>query len=168
MKTLPAALLASLLILLSPAADAFGHDHRIGAGANYWVAVSDIDVDNLDEDGFGYFISYQYRPTLIGFDLALEFLPDHLGDDAIAPQASLILGSALYVAGGIGVLYTDGAFLDEPFYALRAGLDLQVLPSLYLDISANYRFSRRSDLRDDGRKIDTDTIFLGAALRLGF
>ncbi len=161
-------LAATLLALLCIGTNAMARDHRIGAGATYWVAVNDIDIDDLDESGLGYFISYQYRPSLIGFDLALEFLPDHLGDDAIAPQASLILGSALYAAAGIGVLYTDGKFLDEPFYALRAGLDLEVIPSLYLDISANYRFSRRSDLRDDERKIDTDTVFLGAALRLGF
>ncbi len=141
---------------------------RIGGGANYWVALEDIDVDNVDESGLSYFVSYQYKAGLLGLELNAEMLPDRFGDDAVAPQAYLVFGSGIYVAAGIGVMHQHGEWADEPFYGLKAGLDLEVLPSLHLDLSANYRFNEKSDLGDEHTDLDTDTVFLGAALRLAF
>ena len=141
--------------------------HRIGAGANYWMVIDDLDVDDIDDAGFAYFVSYQYRMTgPFALDLTLERVPDRFGQSAYAPQASLLLGGPLYVALGIGGIYTDGSFGNEPFYMLRAGVDLPLLFWLRLDIAAQYRFNDFADLRDDDRKIGTDTVFLGAALRL--
>lgn len=162
------ALIAAFII--TAAAPAFSNDnpHRIGVGANYWTAIDDIDTDNLDDNGLSYYVSYQYWPSLIGVEAAYEWLPDHIGDDAMAPQAYIILGSGIYAAAGIGALYIDGEFLDDPFYAFKAGLNLELLPSLYVDISACYRFSERSDLKNDETDIDTDTVFLGGAVRLAF
>ena len=54
---------------------------------------------------------------------------------------------------------------DKPFFALKAGVNLELLPSTFVDISANYRFSDKEDLDDDNKDIDTDTVFLGAAFR---
>lgn len=141
--------------------------HRIGAGANYWTVLEDIDVENVDEDGFSYFASYQYRPTLIGLQADLEFLPDRFGEDAIAPAAYLLLGKAIYAAAGAGILNLDGEWADDPFFALKAGLDLEVLPHVFLDVSASYRFDPETELEDAVDNIDTDTVFLGAAVRLG-
>ncbi|MGB5983967.1 MAG: hypothetical protein WBG37_01585 [Desulfobacterales bacterium] len=31
--------------------------HRLGAGLHYWTALDDIDLDEVDEDGFGLIIS---------------------------------------------------------------------------------------------------------------
>ena len=162
-------LLLSLLVLLfclasAPAAD---QAHRIGGGVNYWVALDDLDED-FDEEGLSYLATYQYRPTLIGFQADVEFLPDLFGEDAIAPAAYLLVGSAIYAAAGAGILNVDGDWADEPFFALKAGLDLELLPSIYLDISASYRFNYGIDLDDAVDEIDTDTVFLGAGLRLGF
>lgn len=145
-----------------------GDNHRLGAGANYWVTVNDIDVDDIDKNGFSYLVSYQYRPTLIGFEVDGEMLPNRFGKDAYAPQAYIILGQALYAAAGIGITYQDSKFADEPFYALKAGFDINILPGLYLDIAANYRFNDKDDLEDEDTKIDTDTVFLGATARLAF
>ena len=39
--------------------------HRIGAGAHYWYTIDDIDVEEIDEDGLGWIISYQFVPTPI-------------------------------------------------------------------------------------------------------
>lgn len=149
------------------AAQAGDSVHRIGAGANYWTVLDDIDVDDVDEDGFSYFASYQFRPTLIGLQADLEFLPDRFGEDAIAPAAYLILGKAIYAAAGAGILNLDGEWADDPFFALKAGLDLEVLPHIFLDISASYRFDPETKLEDAVDNIDTDTVFLGAAVRLG-
>ena len=161
-------LLLSLLVLLfclasAPAAD---QAHRIGGGVNYWVALDDLDSD-FDEEGLSYLATYQYRPTLVGFQADVEFLPDLFGENAIAPAAYFLVGSAIYAAAGAGMLSVDGKWADDPFFALKAGLDLELLPSIYLDLSASYRFNYGIDLDDALDEIDTDTVFLGAGLRLG-
>ena len=141
------------------------HRHRLGGGVNYWVALDNLE-SNIDDDGFSYFLSYQSRPDLIGWDFTLEFLPDRFGEDAVAPQFHFILGRGIYAAAGAGWMHRDGSFADDPFFSLRAGLNFQVLPGLFLDIFGNYRFNEEADLKDSDTKIDTDTIFLGAALRI--
>lgn len=160
-------LVITLSLLLLPIAQA-AHPHRIGVGANYWVAVDSIHVDDLNDDGLSYLLTYQWRPTLVGLQADLEFLPDLFGKDAIAPAAYLVVGSAIYAPAGIGIVHQDGKFADNPFFAFKAGLDLEVLPSIYLDISACYRFNSKYDFNDAIDAIDTDTVFLGAAVRLGF
>jgi len=157
-----------LALFLLPAAQAADSVHRLGAGANYWSCIDDVDVDDVDEDGFSYFASYQFRATLIGLEADVEFLPDMFGENAIAPAGYLLVGKAIYAAAGVGIVNFDGEWAEEPFYALRAGLDLEVLPSLFLDVSASYRFNSETKLDDAIDDIDTDTVFLGAAVRLGF
>ena len=148
----------------------FSHaESRLGVGVNYWVTVDSVDVDDVDENGFSYYLSYQYRGDhLLGFQADLELLPDRFGEDAWAPQAYLVLGKALYAAAGVGMVYTDGSFADEPFFALKAGFDLEVFSGIYLDLNVNYRFNDKTDLEDSDSDIDTDTLFFGAALRFGF
>jgi len=142
-------------------------DHRLGGGANYWVAIDDVDTDDIDDNGLSYFVSYQYRGSLIGLEAQVESLPDLFGEDALAPQAYVILGKTLYVSAGAGIIHQDGEFADDPFFALRAGLDIELLPGLYVDVFGNYRFSDEMNLDDAIDDIDTDTVFLGAAVRLG-
>lgn len=150
----------------APAVRAAG-EHRIGAGANYWVALEDIEEEeDVDEDGLSLLVSYQYWPSLLGLELDLEFLPDRFGESAMAPEAFILLGRTIYCGVGIGITYSDDSFADEPFYALRAGLNLELLPVLYLDIAGNYRFNDTAELKADETDIDTDTVFFGATLRL--
>jgi hypothetical protein len=35
----------------------------IGVGANYWTALKNVDVHNIDKDGFSWLASYQYQPA---------------------------------------------------------------------------------------------------------
>ena len=158
-------LLTCILFAMILPLNAQEHLNRLGGGMNYWVAIDDISSET-DDDGFSYFISYQRRPALLGWDLALEFLPDRFGDDALAPQFHLILGQGIYAAAGAGWVHQDGSFVDEPFFSFRAGLNFQVVSGLFLDIFGNYRFNEKADLSDSDTKIDTDTVFLGAALRI--
>lgn len=146
------------------------NDHRFGVGANYWVALEDIEVESkkFDDDGVAYLASYQYWPGLLGLELDVEFLPDRFGESAFAPEAYVLFGRSIYCGLGIGITYSDDDFADEPFYALRAGLNLELLPILYLDISGNYRFNDSAELKDEKSDIDTDTVFLGATVRLAF
>jgi hypothetical protein len=146
-------------------------EHRLGLGANYWVAVDDIKIQDIDKDGLSYLVSYQWRPALIGLQADVEFLPDLFGKDGVAPAAYVLVGKAIYAALGAGMIHLDGGWLDDPFIALKVGLDLELLPSLFLDISASYRYHgtiRELDVEDELKKIDTDTVFLGAAARIAF
>ncbi|MDO5675767.1 MAG: outer membrane beta-barrel protein [bacterium] len=155
--------LVLLLALAYPAANASA-EHRLGGGVNYWVMLDDLD-DDFDDKGLSYLVSYQYWAGLIGVELDVELLPDRLDETAIAPQAYLLIGKGIYAGAGIGIINSDGDFADKPFFALKAGVNLELLPSTYVDISANYRFSDKEDLDDKNKNIDTDTVFLGAAFR---
>ncbi len=146
-------------------------NHRIGGGVHYWVAIEDIDEDDVDEDGFAFIFSYQY--LMAGFfklEGNLEFLDKgYAGSDefVLSPQLYLLAGRGLYGGAGIGINYSDGDFADEPFFALRAGFDFEILPSIFLDIHANYRFEKWDfeKIEDD---IDTDTVTVGAIVRFEF
>ena len=144
--------------------------HRIGGGVHYWTALDDIDVDDVDESGLAYVISYQLRPaSLIKFGIDLEMLPEDFGgapDPVYAPQAYVILGGGIYAGLGIGGYYTDGEFAEDLFYNLRAGLDFALLPLLYLDINLNYRFEEWDDIKTVDEDVSSDTLTIGAALRL--
>ncbi len=174
MKSIGAWILGAILLTagLGQSIQASDTPNRLGGGANYWVVLEDLDkedVRDLNEDGLSYFASYQYWPSLLGLELQVEMFPDWIGkDDAFAPQAYLLLGSTIYAAAGVGILYFDDDWADDPFYALKAGINLELFPSLFLDIAANYRFNNETQFKDENTNIDTDTVFLGAALRLGW
>lgn len=166
MKLLLAFVLGAMPFILSDAQAEF----RLGVGANYWKAVDDVDDDDFDEDGLSWILTSQFGLTdLAKLELAVERYDDGFAgadEEVYAPQAFLLLGSTIYIGAGIGWYYYDDEFSDDPFYALRAGLDLELLPSIYLDINANYRFADWEEL--DGDDINGDTVTLGAAVRLEF
>ncbi|HMO05936.1 MAG TPA: hypothetical protein PKC67_13435 [Kiritimatiellia bacterium] len=145
---------------------------RLGIGANYWQTIDSVDVDDFDEDGLSWVASLQFElASYSKIELGVEWYEAGFGGaakDLYAPQAFFILGKGLYAGIGIGGYYTDGEWADDPFYALRAGLDVEILPNISLDINANYRFQTWDDLSDDGKDVDTDTVILGAAIRFGF
>ena len=145
--------------------------HRLGGGLRYWVALDDIDVDDVDEDGISFIVSYQYSMAdFFKLEADLEFLDKGYAgaDDTVwSPQAFFLVGKGLYGGVGVGINYSDGDFADNPFFAFRAGFDLEVLPSIFLDINANYRFEKWDFDRIE-EDLDTDTITVGAILRYEF
>ena len=164
MNRLLMAILALGLVLF--AADLQAGEHRIGGGANYWIAVDDLDEEGIDDDdGFSYFVSYQHWWDFLGVEVDMELLPDRFGDNAYAPEAYILIGSTIYAGAGMGLIRTNGEFADDPFYAFKFSLNLEMLHRVIDDISANYRFNDSVQLEDDDTDIDADTIFLGAAIR---
>jgi len=143
--------------------------HRLGAGANYWKTVSDLDstdVTDINEDGLSWLASYQYAPAgIFKVEVDLEYYPSLTVDGKTfwSPEAFVLVGGTLYAGAGIGTYYSDGTFNKTPFFMLRAGLDFAILPFLSLDINANYRFDDLSSFST--QDLDTDTIRLGAAVR---
>ena len=166
-----AMLVISGLAVLVLATASFGGS-RIGAGMHYWKTLDDIDLGEIDESGVSWIVTYQYgAPSLIKFQADLEIFPEKFAgfqETALAPQVFVILGSVIYGGVGIGTYYVDGDFADNPFYLLRAGLDLELVPKLFLDINANYRFENWENIDEQLEDIDTDVITLGAALRFAF
>lgn len=175
MKRHLSALLVASLGFLGMAAASFAQEqernNQIGVGAHYWTTVKNIDVNDIDKNGFSYLAMYQYHYGWVGIEADLEWFQKGFGGstkDMYQPQAYIILGKVIYAAAGIGGYYTDGKLANNPFYAFRVGLDIPLLPILHLDINANYRFENWKDISAEGTSVDTDTITLGAAARLAF
>jgi hypothetical protein len=160
--------LAALLGLL-PLASAQA-ESRLGAGIHYWTTIDDLDDEgiDIDEEGTSFLLSYQYVPAgLFKFEADLEYFSDGFGggdSEAFAPQAFILLGGALYGGLGIGVVYNDDLEDEwsDPFYTARAGIDLEVLPKIHLDLNARYQFEAFNQLDE----ADTDAITLGLIGRI--
>ncbi len=142
-------------------------EHRLGGGINYWYSIDELKGDDFkfDDTGFGIIGSYQYWGGLIGIEADIELLPDRFGENALSPQAYFLVGGGLYAGIGVGTTYIDGNFSNEPFYALRAGYCMELLPNIYADIYTTYRFNDNAKLDDIKDDIDTDSLFLGATVR---
>ena len=167
-KTLFIAVVAVGLAALTSASAALAGSHRLGVGANYWKTVDNIEVENItniDETGLSWLASYQYAPAgLFKLEIDLEYYPELAGEKTLwSPEAFVLVGGTFYAGAGVGIYYSDGVFNNSPFYMLRAGFDFAILPSLSLDINANYRFDDWSSFSTND--LDTNTIRLGAALR---
>lgn len=159
-------IIISLLILGVFTCQSQAGEHRLGGGVNYWVALEDIDFEEVDDNGFSYLLSYQYLPGMFTFQFDFELLPDRFGETAYSPQAFMLLGRSIYGGVGIGAEYRDGDFGDGPFFALRGGLNLELLPGIFWDIYTTYRFNDSAELDNAETDIDTDTLFLGTVVRI--
>lgn len=147
-------------------------DNRLGVGLHYWRTVDDVDIDDVQEDGLAYVITYQrLLGDLFRLGLEAEYYPDEFvgsTDASWSPQALLTVGGGLYAGLGIGMGYYEDGWADEPYYLLRGGLELELLPEIYLDFHLNYRAENFDDIRDVDEKIDTDVLTLGVAVRFAY
>ena len=166
--------IAAVLTLALPALASAG-EHRIGFGYHYWKTLDDISATNLgqiDDNGYTELVSYQYLPAgLMKWEVDLEYANKGFGgstDKAYSPQVFLLFGRNLYAGVGVGMTKSDGFAngdsWSDPWYAARAGIELLLLPKIHLDINANYRADAFTDLND----AKSDTITLGASVRLAF
>lgn len=164
MKLLSAFLITGVIIVTSaPAASS-----SIGGGINYWHAMEDIDLTEFDQDGASIFFSIRNEPAgLLSLEADFEIMPEGFmasPEAAYAPQGYLVLGHKVTAAVGAGWYYSNGDWADQPFFILRVGVEFMLLPRLSLDAMMNYRFTDWGEL--EGEDINTDTIMLGAALRI--
>ncbi|MBC2714184.1 MAG: hypothetical protein HF978_02640 [Desulfobacteraceae bacterium] len=158
-----------LLGIMFTAQSSVAGPHRLGVGWQWWQTIDDIDFDNFDEKGYAWMFTYQYKPSLLGCQLDLEFSNQKLGSrsrNVISPVAYVLLGGLIYGGLGIGSNYASDNWTD-PFYALRLGLDFTLFEKFHLDVNANYRFEDW-DYDKVVEDIDTDTITLGLAVRYEF
>lgn len=163
-----AAILGALVAGAASVAVAQG-GNRLGFGVHYWRTVDDIDVAHVEEDGLAWVVSYQIAfSSLLRVEAALEIMPEEYGGaghEVFSPQGYVVLGSGLYGGLGVGALFSGGD-LSDPFYVLRLGLVVELLPPLSLDINANYLFTEFDDIKTVDDDIGSDTVTLGLAIRV--
>jgi len=164
-------LFVSLLSLWMTASFVFAQtEYRLGGGIHYWYVLDDIEISDIDETGYAWVLSYQVNPSfLLKYEFDLEMLPEGFGgseEQVFAPQAYLLLGEGIYGGLGIGLYFSDGEIWEDPFFNLRGGLDIEILPSLHLDIQANYRFGDWEGLDEALDNVDTDTVTLAVIARI--
>jgi hypothetical protein len=142
--------------------------NSIGAGVHYLRAVGNFDDDDeIDRDNFGVLGSLQFGASMFKLEANTEFVFDYLGTDEtlIKPSAYVLIGSVLYGGAGIGIGYLNEDWESDPFYALRAGVDIP-FGKLSGDIYATYRFQESEDLEDLPEDLDSAT--LSGVLRYHF
>jgi len=141
---------------------------QYGGGLHYLRTLGDIkDTPDFDENSVGFLASLLFAGPLLRVEGMAEFIPNYGGSSStmIAPQGWLMLGGFIYGGAGIGIGYIDDDWQDNPFYALRAGVNLG-LAGLALDVFTSYQFQSTSDLEGLGKK-DLDALTFGALIRFG-
>jgi hypothetical protein len=161
---LAATIAAVLLSSWSSAADA---GSSIGGGVHYLRNLGDIKAYGYEENSFSLMASYQMAGPLLKFEADVEYIFDFAGTGEAMwePQAYLLVGGLIYGGAGIGIGYVDGDWQDDPFYALRAGVDLP-LGGFNLDLFASYRFQSDEQL-ESLTGDDLDSMTFGALMRFG-
>lgn len=142
----------------------------LGGGIHYLRNLGDISDDgnvDLNQNSFSLLASGKRDFGLLAFDGQLEYIFDYIGtgEPMWQPSAWLLVGRFIYGGAGIGIGHTDGEWQDNPFYALRAGVDLP-LGGMELDLYASYRFQSAQELKDLTGE-DLDSLTFAALLRFG-
>ena len=161
------------IILAHEAKAAYRGGFELGAGATYWYSIDEAKDQSFDRDGLGWMVSSRFPLSdFFAIGLEVEQSPDNfvfLDKHLYLPSAYAILGNGIYGGIGLGTYYYDGDFYGDVWYALRAGFKVPILAdSLVLDVNVNYRVENWDDIKDAGELVDTDTLMIGAALRLVF
>ena len=166
MKKLLIALSALVMVIASAGAAAAG-GVSLGGGVHYLHNVGQIDDNgvNLDQNSIGILGSVMGRAAFLKLEGQAEYIPNYLGSDEgmWIPQAWAMVGSTLYAGGGIGIGHINGDWQNDPFYALRAGVDLPLGPA-GLDMYGTYHFWNDHAF-DDVNHDDLDSVTFAALLR---
>jgi hypothetical protein len=159
-----------VVLLVATASPAFAALSKLGVGLHYLHNLGDLkneDLSDLEKDSFGVIGSYQFSPGVFKIEGDVEYIFNYLGtDDAMwEPSAWGLTSGMVYGGAGIGIGYRDGDWQKNPWYALRAGLDMP-LAKFDLDAYATYRFQSAGDLGDVVD--DLDSLTFAAVLRFPF
>ena len=161
---LSVALLMSAVALSATPASA----GSFGLGLHYLKTVGELaDVEEFDDDDFGLIGAMEFNVIPFRIDAQVEVLPDFAGSDKTMwqPQGYLLLGNFIYAGAGIGMGYLTDYGWQDPFYDLRAGVNL-ALGGIGLDVYATYRFQTAEDL-EGLTTDDMNALTLAAVARFG-
>ena len=161
--------LMSLVVAVAIAAPATAG--QFGVGLHYLRTLDDQGFKDFDQNNFSLFGSITIPVAIVRVEGQLEWTPNYIGSDEhlFQPAAyGLMPIGPIYGGVGIGIGYLtgDGAgWATNPFYALRAGIDLG-LGGFAVDVFASYRFQSAS-FADGVSNIDLDALTLAAQIKFG-
>lgn len=161
------ALLLLILVTAGAATDA-GAGMRVGAGVHYLRTVGELkDAEGIDENAIALLGAVKYKGGLFSVEGDLEVIPDYIGSSETMwqPQAYVFIGGLIYGGVGAGIGYLSDFGWQDPFYALRAGVDFMAGP-VDLDVFASYRFQKAKDLSALGED-DLNAVTFGALINFG-
>jgi hypothetical protein len=168
MKRFGYVLFAATLISLIGTANIVSAENRIGGGLHYLRNLADIKNDpNIEwnNNSFGIIGSFQNSGGLLKLEADAEYIFNFAGSDEgmWIPSAWALLGQTIYGGAGIGIGYINGKWQNDPFYALRAGVDIP-LTAMNLDVYGTYQFQSDENLKDLTGE-DLDSVTFAAVLR---
>jgi hypothetical protein len=141
----------------------------IGGGIHYLRNLGDISTStvNLDQNSFSLIGSYQHGLALLKVEGNLEYIFNYIGtnNSMWEPSAYVLTSGLIYGGAGIGIGYIDGDWQNDPFYALRLGVNFG-LAGLALDVYGTYRFQNDSDLKALTGE-DLNSVTFAALVRFG-
>jgi len=143
----------------------------IGGGIHYLRNLGDITNSgtvSLDQNSYSVLASIKNDLGMLKIDGQVEYIFDHVGTghEMWQPSVWLLAGGMLYGGAGIGIGYTNGDWQANPFYALRAGVEVP-LGGLALDGYGTYQFQSDAELKNLTGE-DLDSVTFAAVLRFGF
>ena len=161
----------SVLIAVALSLSGIGTAHAeawLGGGIHYLRTLGDITDDgaiDLNQNSFSLLGSGMSDLGLLKIEGQVEYIFDYVGTghEMWVPSAWLLAGGAIYGGGGIGIGHIDGEWQTNPFYALRAGVNVP-LGGMALDGYATYLFQSDADLKNLTGE-DLDSVTFTALLR---
>ncbi len=155
--------LAALAVCVTPIHNAYALS--VGGGVHYLRNLGEIEDNGYEANSFSIIGSVQFPLAMLKLEADVEYMFDLMGTDEAAwlPQAYALVGGMIYGGVGIGIVNFDGEWADDPFYNLRAGVNLP-LSSMSLDLYATYQFWNDEQL-EDLTGDDLDSITFAGVLR---
>ena len=143
-------------------------ERSLGLGVHYLRNLGDITDDgavDLNQNSASLIGSIKSDLGPLKLDGQVEYIFDYIGtgDEMWQPSLWLLLGGFIYGGGGMGIGYTNNEWQNNPFYALRAGVNLP-LGGLALDGYGTYQFQSDSELENLTGE-DLDSVTFAAILR---
>lgn len=145
-------------------------DHSIGGGIHYLRNLGDLKTSGgptFDQNSFSLLASGQTSLVMLRLEADVEYIFDYIGTGhpMWQPEAWVLTSGLIYAGAGIGIGYTDGDWQKDPFYALRAGVNLG-LAGFGVDAFASYRFQNDSAIKSLTGD-DLNSITFAAIARFG-
>ena len=169
MKRFGWVLLAATLLGVCGANVANAGGNSIGGGLHYLHNLADIkNSSGIDwnNDSFGIIGSFQHSTAgLLKLEADVEYIFDFAGSNKSMwiPSGWALAGHMIYGGAGIGIGHINGDWQSDPFYALRAGVNIP-LTKMNLDAFGTYQFQKDDDLKKLTGE-DLDSVTFAAVLR---
>jgi hypothetical protein len=156
---LPMALCALLMGVGASTAGAGGG--QPGLGLHYLRNLGDIKKNGGDFNQNSYALVGAYKRDLamLKVEGTVDYIFDYIGTGKHMwePAGWALLGNMIYGGAGIGIGYINGDWQKNPFYALRAGVQLP-FGKRGIDVFGTYRFQSDEQLKSlTGEDLDSVT-----------